>query len=272
MFERGKEVSEESVKEFGENLARVVKERLAEPMGQPRSGSLRMSNIGRPDRQLWYDVRRNRRGDLKAPARIKFLFGDILEQLLLFASREAGHSVTDLQSGVELGGVRGAIDAEIDGVVVDAKSTSSRAFEKFERGTLPNDDPFGYIDQLEGYRVGRGRTRSGFLAIDKQLGKIAFYEPPKRDPGEILERIEHVKQVVALDDPPERCYSDTEDGKSGNRKLAIGCSYCAHKFDCWSDANDGMGLRTYIYSSGPRYLTKVEREPDVPEILKGEDD
>jgi hypothetical protein len=40
-------------------------------------------------------------------------------------------------------------------------------------------------------------------------------------------------------------------------KLDTGCSYCPHKFNCWPD------LKTYYYSTGPRYLTKVVREPRV---------
>ena len=38
------------------------------------------------------------------------------------------------------------------------------------------------------------------------------------------------------------------------------------KFDCWSDANDGKGLRVFNYSTGKRYLTKVEKEPNVDEV------
>ena len=50
-------------------------------------------------------------------------------------------------------------------------------------------------------------------------------------------------------------------------KLSIGCSYCAYKVDCWSDANDGQGLRKFIYSKGPRWLTKVVSEPNVSEDI-----
>ncbi len=50
-------------------------------------------------------------------------------------------------------------------------------------------------------------------------------------------------------------------------KLSVGCSYCAYKNDCWSDANDGHGLRKFIYSKGPRWLTKVVSEPNVPEDI-----
>ena len=56
------------------------------------------------------------------------------------------------------------------------------------------------------------------------------------------------------------------DGSSGNRKLDVGCSYCAYKVDCWKDSNNGTGLRKFIYANGPRYLTQVAKKPDVPEV------
>ena len=41
---------------------------------------------------------------------------------------------------------------------------------------------------------------------------------------------------------------------------------CNHKHACWSDVNDGKGLRAFQYSTGKRYLTKVEKEPNVEEV------
>ena len=69
-----------------------------------------------------------------------------------------------------------------------------------------------------------------------------------------------MKELADPDTPiPERCYPDIPDGKSGNMKLSVPCSYCSFKEHCWPE------LRTFIYSNGPRYLTKVVRTPDVYE-------
>ena len=76
-----------------------------------------------------------------------------------------------------------------------------------------------------------------------------------------------MKEVVAHDEPPARCHEAVPDGKSGNRKLGINCSYCSHKARCWADINDGQGLRTFIYSTGPRYLTDVVKLPKVHEVV-----
>ena len=80
------------------------------------------------------------------------------------------------------------------------------------------------------------------------------------------DRVVHLKDVVADDKIPSKCYADIPDGMSGNRKLAVSCSYCDYKVTCWSDANNGTGLRKFIYANGPRYLTTVSKVPDVKEV------
>jgi len=228
-----------------------------------------MSNIGKGARQLWYDKRYGKEETLPAPTLIKFIFGDILEQLLLFLAEASGHKVTHRQSEVTLCGVKGHIDAEIDGVTVDVKSASTHAFRKFSDGTLVEDDPFGYIEQISGYSKARG-TGGAFLAVDKQNGHVAYlpFTKEELDVFKVEDRIAYIKKAVEQENVPERCYPDEEMGESGNRKLGVNCSYCGHKERCWADANNGLGLRTFLYSSGPVFLTKVAREPKVYEVPK----
>jgi hypothetical protein len=103
--------------------------------------------------------------------------------------------------------------------------------------------------------------------MDKTLGHLTYLEAPLDDLKalNIAERIDYLKSVLASDEVPERCYDDEPDGKSGNRKLGVVCSYCPHKFRCWSDSNNGIGLREFQYSSGPIWLTTVKVEPKVKE-------
>jgi len=42
--------------------------------------------------------------------------------------------------------------------------------------------------------------------------------------------------------------------------------YCRHNRVCWSDANEGRGIRTFKYASGKRHLVKVAKTPEVEEI------
>ena len=227
-----------------------------------------MSNVGKPDRQLWYEFHSDgSKEELEPHTLLKFLIGDIYEATLLFLAKCAGHDVQDEQKEVEVNGIKGHIDAVIDGHVVDVKSASTYAFKKFKYGTLAEDDPFGYIDQIGGYCTAMGLP-GAFLAGDKQNGHLALLKVPQEDTEglRVEERIEHLKEVVVAETPPERCYEPQPEGQSGNMALAIGCSYCPHKFRCWADANGGVGVRTFLYSTGPKHLIEVVKEPKVPEL------
>lgn len=268
LFDEGHKCDPERVSQFGRELAETVATRLRE-YATPREPTLRMSNLGKPDRQLWYDM--NDSGgaeDLTSEAKLTFLYGDILEALLLFLAEEAGHSVIDKQKEVELDGIKGHIDAVIDGVVVDVKSASKFGFQKFEDGSVWENDPFGYVEQLAGYAKALDKD-AAWWAVSKERGKLTLLkaEQVRLDPIEITDRIDVIKEAVSQSEPPERCYDPIADGKSGNMKLPIGCSYCRHKFKCWADANNGLGVRTFIYSDGPRHLVTVENEPRVPEVF-----
>ena len=253
---------------FAESMKDAVLTYLTEK--QSGSRGIRMSSLGKPDRQLWYELYKPElREHMPAHARIKFLYGHMLEALLLLLSKTAGHSVTDEQRTLKLDGVTGHQDAVIDGVVVDVKSASQFGFRKFRDNDItPETDAFGYLHQIAAYSEANNNDKVAFFAIDKQSGALALCRPHKSDIPNARERIKHLR--VALKDknkPPPRCYDEEPDGTSGNMKLSVGCSYCAYKNDCWSDANDGQGLRKFIYSKGPRWLTKVVTEPNVSEDI-----
>lgn len=264
----GCKVSDAEAEEFGSEIASLIKNRLEERTQPARDFTLRMSNIGKGARQLWYDKRFGKEEDLPPATIFKFIYGDLIESLLLFLAKVSGHEVTSRQAEVNVEGVKGHIDADIDGVTVDAKSASTHAFRKFADGSLVDNDAFGYIEQLAGYCEGRN-TDGAFLAADKQNGHIAylpFTQEELKATVNVQERIAYIKEAVDSDVEPERCYEDEEEGKSGNRALGVNCSYCSHKTRCWADANGGIGLRTFLYSTGPKYLTQVMREPNVKEI------
>jgi hypothetical protein len=253
-------VNEENLRQFTESLAETIRIRFQERI----SGfTLRFSNLGKQDRQIWYDAHGFQKEELSSKTYFKFLYGDIIEALLLFLAKEAGHDVTDEQKELSCLGVKGHIDAKIDGVVVDVKSASPFGFQKFKNHSLLEKDPFGYIQQLSGYStVETPGEKAAFLACDKvsadltlmTLSPSVIAEHPPED------RIKHLQEVIASDTPPEKCFQPEPDGKSGNMKLGTECSYCAHKFSCWPE------VRTFIYSTGPRYLIKVVKTPEVYEV------
>ena len=255
------------VDEFATNIKEHLKLFLNE---KPRAnGNLRLSAIGRPDRQLWYDINldKNEVTPLTSSTRIKFLYGYILEELLIVLSRLAGHEVVDTQKEVTVEGVKGHQDCVIDGVLVDCKSASGRSFEKFEKGRLERDDPFGYIAQISAYAEANDMDEAAFLVINKQTGEICLLPVHSLEMINASDRVKNLKTIVKSDGPPPRCYSDVADGMSGNRRLGTSCIYCAHKKECWKDKNGGQGLRVFDYARGYRYLTYVAKTPEVPEVL-----
>jgi hypothetical protein len=260
----GKPFDAETVEIFAKSLAAKLANRLSAERGKP---SLRLSNLGtKCDRKLWYSIKCPELSEpLPASARFKFLFGDVIEELLLFLARASGHTVENEQKEVKLVGVTGHIDGVVDGELVDCKSASTFGFKKFKEHGLGQDDPFGYLTQLDGYLSAMpdgdlsNTSRGHFLVADKTLGHITLdtYEKANVDYDKL---VANKRAMLAFPQPPTRAYDDVKDGESGNRKLGMACSYCAFKSTCWP------GLRTYAYSRGPAYLTVVAREPNVPEI------
>lgn len=264
--DKGHEPNEDNLNEFAENMKQLLRQRLAQR--EDVRSPLRFSALGRKDRQLWMDAHPDGNEEkMSAKTYFKFLYGDVIEQLVLFLAKEAGHAVTLPQAEIEVDGVKGHIDAVIDGVVVDVKSASPFGYQKFKRGDVVNDDPFGYVQQLAGYStVLTPGESAAWVAFDKVSGDICVSKlsqsiiadnPP-------APRIAHLKEVINQDEPPALCYEPVPDGKSGNLKLATGCSYCPHKRRCFP------ALRTFLYSTGPRFLTSVVKQPEVPELIAGE--
>lgn len=255
---------EAAVTRFGRQLASILAARLSRGNSPP---SLRVSNLGTPcDRKLWYSINRAELAEPLSPsAKFKFLFGDIIEEVILFLAKAAGHTVEAEQAEVNLHGVKGHIDAVIDGELVDVKSASTYSFNKFKTHELVNKDDFGYRTQLHSYLTAlrdpalHVTNRAHFLAIDKTLGNITLdtHTFPEVDYERLVDQ---KRKMLAFPKPPSRGYNDEADGKSGNRKLGVACSYCPFKTECWP------GLRAFAYSRGPMFLTQVVYEPKVPEL------
>lgn len=240
----------------------------ATPRPRDTDFTVRMSNVGKPSRQMWFEKRDPKgRGSVDGATQIKFLYGHILEEIVLMLVRMAEHNVTDEQKEVTVNGIVGHMDCKINGQVVDVKSASKFAFNKFVKGTLADDDPFGYLGQLAGYEKAEGTDGGGFLVINKESGELCMYVPDDLDKPNIDTKIHTLLNELKLDTPPELCYTPTPDGKKGNMQLPKGCTWCKYKYECHKDANDGAGLRTFKYSTGYKYLTHVEAEPKVDEIL-----
>ena len=260
-------ISEETYEEFGKEMADALRH-WATPQDRTSKETLRMSNIGKPERRLWYDAhtQSDTTEKLQPNVQIKFLYGHLLEVLILFFVKLSGHKLTDMQKEITVNGIKGHMDCKIDGEVVDVKTASGYAFKKFKEGTLSEDDAFGYLSQLAGYEEAEGTSKGGFLVMNKETGELCTYIPDDMEKPNIVSKIDNVKELIVKDTPPEFCYTPVAEGLSGNMKLAKNCGWCPHKVECHKDSNEGKGLRAFNYAKGPVYFTTVVKEPKVEEI------
>lgn len=254
------------LEKFGAVAQKTIERQL---LSEERT-QLSMSMLGtRCDRQLQYKVGEHLRTEgeaLSASTRLKFMYGDLIEALILLLAREAGHKVEGEQDELNIDGILGHRDAIIDGVLVDVKSASTFSYSKFKSGLSSESDNFGYINQLRSYLfASRNNDRvldkrgAAFVVVDKQFGHICLDYHILELEG-IEQLVKAKKYLLASRHLAPRSFEDEPDGKSGNRKLGTVCSYCAFKRTCWPT------IQTYLYSTGPRYLTKVVREPEVERI------
>lgn len=257
--------------DLGSNVQGAVAASLG-PRAKPR---LRLSGMGdKCPCALWYSIHRPELEEHLPPyARIKYTYGHIIEHLVIALAKAAGHTVEGEQDEISLDGVLGHRDCIIDGCIVDVKSAASRSFLKFKDKTIAGDDPFGYLDQLDGYVLGSiddervvVKDRGYILAVDKQLGHLALYEHYVRN-NRIRARIAEYKAIVAMDKPPRCTCGTVVDEKSGNIKLDTRAAYNTYKHCC------NPNLRICLYSSGPVFFTSVKKWPKhhgnpLPEVDK----
>ena len=272
-----------TITEFTVNgFADLFRSRFEVEQGAGGDG-LRMSRMGSPcRRKLWYEVNSPDEGQsLPANTLLKFIAGDVWEQLLLSLAIAAGHDVRGMQDELEIAGIKGHRDAVIDGITVDVKSAAPFSFNKFRKGDIRSDDPFGYITQLGAYVEAGHRadesvhpTRGAFLVVDKVTGDLHLhvedFQPEELDKTAFFER---TKEMVANPEPPERSFAPVLSGyrkggvfhPDGNTKLGTNCSYCPFKRRCWPE------LRSFQYARSQVHFVEVTNEPRVEEIVYDED-
>lgn len=231
-----------------------------------RKSALRMSNIGKPDRQLWFELHDGGEPKTYEPNMyLKFLIGDIAELVLLALCELAGHKVENQQAEIQIEGVTGHMDAVIDDVVVDVKSASGYSFEnKFKKGDLVHHDYYGYIDQISGYNNALKKDNgAAFLAYNKESAETCLLKVDQKDIRDTKSRIRHIRDILESDTPPETlCYKPFVN-KMGSLELNRLCSWCPFKFKCYP------GLKAFRYASGDVFIAEERgvkyRVPEVTE-------
>jgi hypothetical protein len=204
---------------------------------------LRMSNIGRPTCQLWFDKNEPEKAlPLPTTFVMNMMIGDIVEAVFKGLLKEAGVEYEDSeQVSLDLDdstSINGTYDIVIDGAVDDVKSASNWSYQnKFESyDTLHAKDGFGYVAQLAGYAKASGKRAGGWWVVNKANGQFKYVPATGLD---VEEEIDHIKDTVQTIEKNEfeRCFDsvpETFRGKpTGNQVLNENCIFCSYRFSCW---------------------------------------
>lgn len=262
-----------ATKESVDSLSTMLATTIAERLG-PRKikTKLSMSMIGKPMRQLWFQLhpgnfKKDAKETIDARQRLIFLFGDILEVLLLWLAEQAGHNVKEYQRHVELEGVGGSIDCIIDDCLVDAKSASSTSFHMFKTATVSGEDGqdyLGYHHQIQGYRQALKKENietkgAAFFVINKSTGELCLYEPDEDFdlPKDVTPRIKLLQEMLKKDEIPPQCYKAKVERKTERLYLCKSCAYCPYKDKCW-DIEEVCTKNDTIVP--PRYYVKERKK------------
>lgn len=262
--------------QIGALVAKKMEKALSRVDRPRRPNVLFPSELGHPcDRKIWYEFNFNPltmlpKEQLDGRARIKFTYGDIIEAMIVPLIHIAGHKVEDVGMRVEwkvMGAegwqVNGNIDARVDGHIIDVKSMNARSFDMWSQDA-DKADKFGYGYQIGAYQVAEpvSAPKPYILGVNKENGAIDTFELTIPNAVAAARR----KALAVENDEKYLARQPTVAHGKSNSKLGTTCSYCAYKAECFRDANGGKGLRKFIYSTGPVFLTEVGDEPRVPEV------
>ena len=240
--------SEETAKKIGAEVADAVIRQFGS--GKSRDEfRLRMSNIGRPTCQLWFEKNKPETALPKPTTFVmNMMLGDIVEAVFKGLLTESGVDFDDTDKvTLKVGDsndtrVSGSYDLIMGGAVDDIKSASDWSYKnKFESyETLKNSDPFGYVGQLAGYAQASDKRAGGWWVVNKANGSFK-YVPAAIDMRKELTKLKETVEKVN-ENKFERCFEavpETYRGKpSGNMVLNDNCKFCDYRFECWPDMKE----------------------------------
>jgi hypothetical protein len=229
-------------KDIGEALKRQFGKKT-----KRREFQIRMSNVGRPSCQLWFEKNSPEKADpLPTTFVMNMMLGDIVEAVFKGLMKEAKVKFKDSDKvSLDLGEtkVSGTYDLILDDAVDDIKSASDWSYRnKFESyDTLAEEDPFGYVGQLAGYAKASGKKAGGWWVVNKANGQFKYVPASNIDVDEEVKKLKTNVNVVKSN-VFKRCFESVEEtfrGKAtGNRVLGTTCSFCRYKNSCWENLQE----------------------------------
>jgi hypothetical protein len=235
-------MAQSTVDQIGKDVMDAVKRQFGGG-NKRKEFTLRMSNVGRPTCQLWYDKNKPEAAlPLPTTFVMNMMIGDIVEAVFKGILTEAGVQYEDTDKvTLDCGdtSVSGSYDLILDGAVDDIKSASDWSYRnKFESyDTLASGDGFGYVAQLAGYAKAAGKRAGGWWVVNKANGQFKYVPATGLDMDKEVSQIKDTVQTVT-ENKFERCFEpvpETFRGKpTGNKVLNDGCKFCNYRFDCWN--------------------------------------
>ena len=245
-------ISEDTIKQVATDVADALKRQFGG--GKSRDDfRLRMSNVGRPNCQLWYD---KNKPEVALPFPTTFIMnmmiGDIVEAVFKGLLKEAGVEYQDSDKvTLELDNtsINGEYDIVINDAVDDIKSASNWSYQnKFESyDSLASGDGFGYVAQLAGYAKAADKKAGGWWVVNKANGEFKYVPATGLDVDTEVAKIQDTVATVEANEF-KRCFEPVVEkfrGKeTGNKVLNSGCKFCSYRFDCWDTLTERPAVKS----------------------------
>ena len=229
-----------------EQVATDIKDALNRQFNTKREDKfrLRMSNIGRPSCQLWFEKNRPETALPKPTTFVmNMMIGDIVEAVFKAVLREANVKFEDTDNvTLELDEdtkISGSYDLVMNDSVDDIKSASDWSYKyKFDSyESLHSGDSFGYVGQLAGYAKALGKKAGGWWVLNKANGLFKYV----RAHIDMDKELDMIKKNIKATESKElvRCFEpepETFRGKeTGNIVLNKNCTFCSYRNACWEN-------------------------------------
>ena len=172
-------MSKETIKQVSKDIEETLSRQFGSRTKRDKF-KLRMSNVGRPSCQLWFEKNKPEKA-LPRPTTfvMNMMIGDIIEAIFKGLLKEAGVKYENSDKvKLDLDGtqIEGTYDLVINDAVDDIKSASNwsyiNKFDSFEK--LKESDGFGYIAQLAGYAKASNKKAGGWWVVNKANGDFKY--------------------------------------------------------------------------------------------------
>ena len=220
---------------------------------EPKGFRLRMSNVGRPYCQLWFE---KNKPETAMPRPTTFvmnmMLGDIIEAVFKGILREARVKYQDSERvtlPLKNANIDGTYDLIIDEAVDDVKSASDWSYKnKFQSyEVLKDNDSFGYVGQLAGYAKAADKRAGGWWVVNKATGEFKYIPADGIDVEAEVAKIEETCNTVE-ENAFKRCYEAEPEmfrGKpTGNKILNTHCGFCSYRHDCWPTLQEKPAVKS----------------------------